>query len=1033
MLRASRALRKLAAMTPRLSIVIPTHRRPEHLKRLLLSLCDQFTDTYEVIVVSNFAHPDTQKAVEQTRPRFRDLKYFVTGEKGVNKARNLGLSKSSGEIVYFLDDDCELIATDHLQRVLRAHETHAGALAVGGHYVLPFPSGSAASAYHQVALTWMSPDAEIPRASWKLVGGNVSYKRQLLSQSGCQFNPMIIFGGAETELHLRLAKSGYQAVILGTLAVRHHNQIGFLDLAKKALSQGISRAEVQINSIYSFDNESYTQTPRAFCVRIYHIFFNLGYSFRFKKQIAPGEFSVSLIAYCFLWFLLEVFVPDSLAPRAGSVPAPPTKVVRGILRQKFDSLRYISRNFYNTCHSATSSLFWSTRDFLVYRVSPWAYSQAVRHYFSARSFIIYKIGHGTRALISRAYWSMQTYLRYKLGHHIRSLASRAYWSTRTYLHYKLGHSIRNLAIRGYWSTRTFIIYRLGHGASHLARQAFWKTYDLHWKIRGPLTGLLHVIFAGDSNAKSAFHFLYFCILNFRVGGSKTTAYLHRRWRAKTRVIEQPSILVDICEVESASQRFSTAKDFGFRRVTVRLQKISDLSRCLQIIDKALELEFDVDLFLTPLTASCLELFADKACCIFLLVGAASLIENESLEQLTNVLQSIAKTPYLALEPASSCNELRNILSLAKRFGFEKLRLVDFLDRAEGCTIGNFKAMQEFADNADFDGLKLEIEQLHRPFDFNLNSTSRLKIGKVDYKTENLRVDDFEWSIIIPCFQNFEYLIAVINQIGTLDYNRALIQAVVVDDGSDVPVAAVLKERLSSLEATGIELKIVRLERRENGAFDNTFRAGIARNAGLIHAKGRKILFLDSDILLGKNYLNVLDKSFDKGDILQSVRLMLKREASSAGTTVDSISIKNDIYPESYYWENFKKFKSWDTHAAPWKYVCTYALAVKRDTLQKVGHLRSEFCEYGFEDTELGYRFYRHGFRFYLVQEPVFHLYPTAQSWNHHFDEAKRRRSLERMAQLFYRMHSDPSIFSELRSLMATDIPTGEKTLPELSV
>ena len=252
---------------------------------------------------------------------------------------------------------------------------------------------------------------------------------------------------------------------------------------------------------------------------------------------------------------------------------------------------------------------------------------------------------------------------------------------------------------------------------------------------------------------------------------------------------------------------------------------------------------------------------------------------------------------------------------------------------------------------------------------------------------------------------------------------ATVEVILVDDGSSSPLKEFLAPRLLEKKIP-CTLKIIRIDRALEGLFDTTFRAGLARNAGVIHSQGAQLLFLDSDILIPSLHLQELEKAFETADVVQNVRHMLKDKSSGPQTSVNRLDLQKDVYPEDYYWEKFKKTSDWNRLSAPWKYVCTYSMALRRKTFDEIRPFRPEFCEYGFEDTELGFRLYKAGLRFHLSKRPVFHLYPRVSeqarlhdSWSVHFDERTRFQTISRTAALFYRMHRDPSIFFELRSLL----------------
>ncbi len=96
--------------SPRVSVVIPSYRRPDLVGRALRSVLDQtFADLEVIIVDDNAKGAAEQLATEKTiTGQFSDerIRYIVNdSSKGGAEARNVGIRHALGEYVAFLDDD----------------------------------------------------------------------------------------------------------------------------------------------------------------------------------------------------------------------------------------------------------------------------------------------------------------------------------------------------------------------------------------------------------------------------------------------------------------------------------------------------------------------------------------------------------------------------------------------------------------------------------------------------------------------------------------------------------------------------------------------------------------------------------------------------------------------------------------------------------------------------------------------------------------------------------------------------------------
>lgn len=87
----------------RLSVVLCTKDRPDHLARCLASLARLADDDHEIVVVDNHAVPVVDPG---DLPARACLVHEPTA--GLDAARNRGLAESTGEVVAYVDDDCEV-------------------------------------------------------------------------------------------------------------------------------------------------------------------------------------------------------------------------------------------------------------------------------------------------------------------------------------------------------------------------------------------------------------------------------------------------------------------------------------------------------------------------------------------------------------------------------------------------------------------------------------------------------------------------------------------------------------------------------------------------------------------------------------------------------------------------------------------------------------------------------------------------------------------------------------------------------------
>ena len=131
-------------MTPKVSVIVPTYKRPKLLERCLKALLRQDLDPreYEVWIVDDAAHEATHSLVQVWARIFSRrgvaLNYLpVRGRHGPAIARNQGWRAAAADIIAFTDDDC-IPAHEWLRKGLDTLQADVAAAA--GRVVMPLPA-----------------------------------------------------------------------------------------------------------------------------------------------------------------------------------------------------------------------------------------------------------------------------------------------------------------------------------------------------------------------------------------------------------------------------------------------------------------------------------------------------------------------------------------------------------------------------------------------------------------------------------------------------------------------------------------------------------------------------------------------------------------------------------------------------------------------------------------------------------------------------------------------------------------------------
>lgn len=225
-----------------ISIIIPSLNRPMALRHSLNSVLKQDTDgifEYEIIIVLDREDKQSANWLKHEVLLNRRIKFFRSPEPGVNSARNAGIKESSGQIIYFLDDDCYLLEKRQLLNLRESFDIFPEASAIGGGYILEDSGRDIFSvSRNKLDNFYVEANMGLKGQTGALLGGNTAYKKEVFIKYGF-FDENIRFGAAETEFNDRILKSGGKLYFFKELSVMHSTgKHGLIKYFLKTFMQG---------------------------------------------------------------------------------------------------------------------------------------------------------------------------------------------------------------------------------------------------------------------------------------------------------------------------------------------------------------------------------------------------------------------------------------------------------------------------------------------------------------------------------------------------------------------------------------------------------------------------------------------------------------------------------------------------------------------------------------------------------------------------------------------------------------------------
>lgn len=252
------------------------------------------------------------------------------------------------------------------------------------------------------------------------------------------------------------------------------------------------------------------------------------------------------------------------------------------------------------------------------------------------------------------------------------------------------------------------------------------------------------------------------------------------------------------------------------------------------------------------------------------------------------------------------------------------------------------------------------------------------------------------SIIVPAFNSEDTILQVLLSIEGQDLSleeKRTVEVIVVDDGSTVLVSDVLKDRMNSFS---FGLKVIRLETRSG--------LSAARNIGVAATTNEHLLFIDSDILLSKNYLIEhssrlrfypeavfvsMKKNIERDSEINNLEYIrrgldvpskyddkrIERVSTKGQSWINKIDLDGvyEILSDTNVFKDFGYGRTVNGYDLP-SMVVGHNISLKKDLFIKSGGFSDRFIGWGLEDTYFGARLIAGGcFVIPVLECGVYHL------------------------------------------------------------
>ena len=286
----------------------------------------------------------------------------------------------------------------------------------------------------------------------------------------------------------------------------------------------------------------------------------------------------------------------------------------------------------------------------------------------------------------------------------------------------------------------------------------------------------------------------------------------------------------------------------------------------------------------------------------------------------------------------------------------------------------------------------------------------------------------EASIVIPTYNKKKFLDLTLASLINQTYPADKFEVIIINDGSSDDT-----HQLSSA-ATHFPFRLVYLNQENSGR-------SAARNAGILKAEGKTIIFIDDDQIVPIQFVeshltahqrnhNLIVGGYRSGVFsfaptapeFQAILSYLRKSFQGNGTAFDvkpgcQLITEKDIcfdfnrvtqltYGMDANFERISKAYGEELRDffIPWIFFVTSNVSVGKSHLVEVGLFDEKFTGWGGEDYELGYRLYKHGLQYTLSRGAISYH-------QHHSRNSKKQGESEiRNYQYFCEKHPDIAIF-----------------------
>jgi glycosyltransferase involved in cell wall biosynthesis len=204
------------------TVVVPCYNSERYIARCIKSILKQTVKPSQIIVVDDGSSDRTVQIAKRFPIEIVQHGY----NKGLAEARNTGIREAKGDIIFFVDSDCEMYPND-IEYALKDFQEYQVDAICGQEIVIDAKTIVDKYRAH-FPQSWGSIKIIDPHFLWGLCS---AFKRESLLKVGL-FSPIFKTNGEDVDISLRMKKMGYRLLYDPRIKVNHLRTDNILSLLK---------------------------------------------------------------------------------------------------------------------------------------------------------------------------------------------------------------------------------------------------------------------------------------------------------------------------------------------------------------------------------------------------------------------------------------------------------------------------------------------------------------------------------------------------------------------------------------------------------------------------------------------------------------------------------------------------------------------------------------------------------------------------------------------------------------------------------